>query len=137
MSRKNSKASNGKIPYVKQTQVFTRVTHVYMSFTSQNFRLHHVSNLSVRNIRIFLLMSPGSLSAAETGSRLPLSAGIRALFVRTAVAAGDRETDVFACLFRPSLRNRYTLVFRIGSRSGHRLHILSGSETDLSGKHPA
>ena len=28
---------------------------------SQNFRLFHVSNLSVRNFRIFLLMYPGSL----------------------------------------------------------------------------
>ena len=27
---------------------------------SQNFRLFHVSNLSVRNFRIFLLMYPGS-----------------------------------------------------------------------------
>ena len=34
-----------------------------MSCTSQNFRLFHVSNLSVRNFRIFLLMYTGSLSA--------------------------------------------------------------------------
>ena len=33
---------------------------VYMSCMSQNFRLLHVSNLSVRNFRIFLLMYPGS-----------------------------------------------------------------------------
>ena len=34
---------------------------VYMSCMSPNFRLLHVSNLSVRNFRIFLLMYPGSL----------------------------------------------------------------------------
>ena len=33
-----------------------------MSCVSQNFRLFHVSNLSVRNFRIFLLMYTGSLS---------------------------------------------------------------------------
>ena len=32
-----------------------------MSCMSQNFRLFHVSNLSVRNFRIFLLMYPGSV----------------------------------------------------------------------------
>ena len=32
-----------------------------MSCISQNFRLFHVSNLSVRNFRIFLLMYPGSI----------------------------------------------------------------------------
>ena len=32
-----------------------------MSYMSQNFRLFHVSNLSVRNFRIFLLMYTGSL----------------------------------------------------------------------------
>ena len=35
---------------------------VYMSCMSQNFRLLHVSNLSVRNFRIFLLMYPGSVT---------------------------------------------------------------------------
>ena len=34
---------------------------VYMSCMSQNFRLFHVSNLSVRNFRIVLLMYTGSL----------------------------------------------------------------------------
>ena len=54
---------------MKQTEILTRVTHVngwepavYMSYTSQNFRLFHVSNLSVRNFRIFLLMYPGSMT---------------------------------------------------------------------------
>ena len=52
---------------MKQTKVLTHATHVngrfpavYMSYTSQNFRLFHVSNLFVLNFRIFLLMYPGS-----------------------------------------------------------------------------
>ena len=52
---------------MKQTEILTRATHVngwepavYMSCMSQNFRLFHVSNLSVRNFRIFLLMYTGS-----------------------------------------------------------------------------
>ena len=47
----------------------TRATHVndwepavYVSCMSQNLCLFHVSNLSVRNLRIFLLMHPGSLA---------------------------------------------------------------------------
>ena len=57
---------------MKQTEISTHVTHVngwepavYMSCMSQNFRLFHVSNLSVRNFRIFLLMYPGPVSAAS------------------------------------------------------------------------
>ena len=53
---------------MKQTEILTRATHVngmepavYMSCMSQNYRLFHVSNLSVRNFRIFLLMYPGSV----------------------------------------------------------------------------
>ena len=53
---------------MKQTEILTHATHVngwepavYMSCMSQNFRLFHVSNLSVRNFRIFLLMYPGSV----------------------------------------------------------------------------
>ena len=38
---------------------------VYMSCMSQNFRLFHVPNLSVRNFRFFLLMYAGSWSAGE------------------------------------------------------------------------
>ena len=34
---------------------------VYMSYTSQNFRFFHASNLSDRNFRIFLLVYPGSV----------------------------------------------------------------------------
>ena len=47
-------------------EILTRSTHVngwepavYMSCMRQNFRLFHVSNLSVRNFRIFLLMYTG------------------------------------------------------------------------------
>ena len=36
-------------------------TAVYMSCMSRNFCLFHVSNLSVQNFRIFLLMYPGSM----------------------------------------------------------------------------
>ena len=39
---------------------------VYMSCMSQNFRLFHVSNLFVRNYRIFLLMYTGSVSPPVT-----------------------------------------------------------------------
>ena len=52
---------------VQRTEILTRATHVdswfpavYMSCLSQNFRLLLVSNLSVRNLQIFLLMYPGS-----------------------------------------------------------------------------
>ena len=55
---------------MKQTEILSHATHVngwfpavYMSCTTQNFRLFHVSNLSVRNFRIFLLMYTGSWSA--------------------------------------------------------------------------
>ena len=48
---------------MKQTAILTHARHVngwepavYMSCMSQNCRLFHVSNLSVRNFRIFLLM---------------------------------------------------------------------------------
>ena len=40
-----------------------------MSCMSQNFRLFHVSNLSLRNFRIFLLMYPGSVyRSADAGA---------------------------------------------------------------------
>ena len=54
---------------MKQTEILTHATHVndwepavYMSSMSQNFCLFHVSNLSVRNFRIFLLMYTGPTS---------------------------------------------------------------------------
>ena len=50
-----------------QTEILTDATHVYgwepavyMSCMSQNFRLFHVSNSSVRNFRICLLMYTGT-----------------------------------------------------------------------------
>ena len=58
---------------MKQTEILTHATHVngwfpavYMSCMSQNFRLFHVSNLSVRNFRIFLLMYTGSMVVLRT-----------------------------------------------------------------------
>ena len=51
---------------MKQTEVLTDVTHVngwetdvHMTNVNQNFCLLHVSNLSVLNFRICLLMYPG------------------------------------------------------------------------------
>ena len=41
---------------------------------SQNFRLLHVSNLSIRNFRIFSLMYPGSLNAARQAATEPYAA---------------------------------------------------------------
>ena len=67
---------------MKQTEILTHATHVngwepavYMSCMSQNFRLFHVSNLSVRNFRIFLLMYTGSLARPSSSekSKLPKS----------------------------------------------------------------
>ena len=60
MSRKITKFRTiNKNGYVKQTETLTHTTHVngwepavYMSCMSQNFRLFHVSNLSVRNFPI-------------------------------------------------------------------------------------
>ena len=61
---------------MKQTEILTHATHVngwfpavYMSCMSQNFRLFHVSNLSVRNFRIFPLMYTGSLIRATPAAR--------------------------------------------------------------------
>ena len=58
---------------MKQTEILTHATHVngwepavHMSCMSQNFRLFHVSNLSVRNFRIFLLMYTGILTSANS-----------------------------------------------------------------------
>ena len=62
---------------MKQTEILTHGTHVngwfpavYTSFMSQNFRLFHVSNLSVRNFRIFLLMYTWSLTLLPSVVRL-------------------------------------------------------------------
>ena len=48
---------------------------VYMSRMSQNFRLFQVSNLSVRNFRIFLLMYTESLTAADGAACQPAGSG--------------------------------------------------------------
>ena len=79
MSRKIIKFE--RINSLREIEVLTHVTHVngwfpavYVSCMSQNFRLFHVSNLSVRNFRIFLLMYPGSptgqtVTSATAGRR--------------------------------------------------------------------
>ena len=68
MIRKIRKFRTDKFDTWKQTEILTYGTHVngwepavYMSCMSQNFRLFHVSNLSVRNFRIFLLMYTWSM----------------------------------------------------------------------------
>ena len=48
------------VPVIDPGYMSRKIPAVYMSCMSQNFRLFHVSNLSVRNFRIFLLMYPGS-----------------------------------------------------------------------------
>ena len=95
---------------MKQTEILTRVTHVngrepavYMSYTSQNFRLFHVSNLSVRNFRIFLLMYPGSMSAAHHLMPTP---------------AGDSEPLPFP--HRPPRRQRHINARHGGRPTGER-----------------
>ena len=67
---------------MKQTEILTHATHVngwfpavYMSCMSQNFRLFHVSNLSVRNFRIFLLMYTGSVKWRVGADSSPADAG--------------------------------------------------------------
>ena len=61
-------------------EILTHATHVndwepavYMSCTSQNFRLLHTSKSSVRNFRFFLLMYPGSGTPRRSSLRAPLA----------------------------------------------------------------
>ena len=74
---------------------------------------------------------PAHLQQASAGDsaqrRLPLSAASQRC-LREPQPPPGRDADVFACLFRPSLRNHHTPVFsRRHSTSGRRLHILSES----------
>ena len=84
---------------MKQTEILTHETHVngwfpavYMSCMRQNFRLFHVSNLSVRNFRIFLLMYTGSFSLMS-GLQFGLTSACRLLSVqaRNCVNSGRRS----------------------------------------------
>ena len=54
----------------RERKFWARATHVngwepavYMSYTSQNLRFFHASNLSVRNFRICMLMYQGSVGS--------------------------------------------------------------------------
>ena len=75
MGRKIRKFRTDKFyRYEKRTKILTPVTHgngwfpaVYASYMNQNFRSFLVSNLSVLNFRIFLLMYPGSMIRAPIG----------------------------------------------------------------------
>ena len=64
-----------------------------MSCMSQNFRLFHVSNLSVRNFRIFLLMYPGSVSPPESRPRVQHSLSPSRPSKWPSGAAGTRYGD--------------------------------------------
>ena len=83
---------------------------------SQNFRLFHVSNLSVRNFRIFLLMYTGSITAPVADVRI-ISADCLALSPvcrshRRAPSAGrapgpavGRPVVPFVVIFRSAVRS--------------------------------
>ena len=60
---------------------------VNMNYISQNFRLFYVSNLSVLNFWIFLLMYPGSVPAATSARPGTLPDGVR-VYPGTARGAG-------------------------------------------------
>ena len=97
---------------MKQTEILTHATHVngwepavYMSCMSQNFRLFHVSNLSVRNFRIFLLIYTGSLIGREVRRHSGFYSPIRPIVrchglisvvlssIRTNTKMGQRKCD--------------------------------------------
>ena len=94
---------------MKQTEILTHATHVngwfpavYMSCMSQNFRLFHVSNLSVRNFRIFLLMYTGSLTptaaaAAETPA-FPALFDLTTYIITTRTRA-ESDLSLFSCIY--------------------------------------
>ena len=81
------KRSFERINSISETGSHDYATHgngwfpaVHISCMSQNFRLFHVSNLSVRNFRISLLMYPGSQSRVSAhAARRPASAVLPAL----------------------------------------------------------
>ena len=89
----------------RNTESLTHATHVNgwepavnMSYMSQTFRLFHVTNLSVRNFRIFLLMYPGSRhrpdsrhAARATCSDVRSSAATRRCMPRHAAVGADAD----------------------------------------------
>ena len=60
--------TNGSFEWTEGTRVNGWFSAVYTISFSQNFRLFHVSNLSVLNFRIFLLMYPAYAGATGRGS---------------------------------------------------------------------
>ena len=94
---------------MKQTEILTHATHVngwepavYMSCMSQNFRLFHVSNLSVRNFRIFLLMYTGSLTAACASIRAAMVADRDVNYVTSSTCqlpVASRAEQASGCTF--------------------------------------
>ena len=92
----------------------THATHVngwfpavYMSCVSQNFRLFHVSNLAVRNFRIFLLMYPGSVT-------LPALARASAKFTTSHLV--DSGTCWFSRPTTPICLIGYARLWEVGGR---------------------
>ena len=93
-----------RILIVKQMEVLTRVNGwfpaVYMSYTSQNFRLFHVSNWSVLNFRPFLLMY------AESPTRRHLAAVARIRPVAIDPGPSAQHPAAAASSRRPSRGSR-------------------------------
>ena len=96
-----------------------------MSCMSQNFRLFHESNLSVRNFRIFLLMCTGSGPAVPAGFRSPAPVFIVTGPRQISVNLGGprrRAHETEGCLYEGRGNGRrtvYTIYRRMVSRSGN------------------
>ena len=89
----------------KQTVVLTHVTHVngwfpaiYMSYMSSNFRFFLVSNKTVLNFRIFLLMYPISYDAGEVHCRLTVWHGAYPALRTCDMVSGSRICHVSAAV---------------------------------------
>ena len=80
-----------------------------MSCMSQNLRLFHVSNLSVRNFGIFLLMYTGSVTTGpdRSGFHWPTCRFYRALTGRESRREFDADGDTAEC--RPTSVHSATL----------------------------
>ena len=104
---------------MKQTEILTHAIHangwfpaVCMNCMSQNFRLFHVSNLSVRNFRIFLLMYTGSLSVVATAAEQLLVILLLLHFIKPRTANGTFKT---VCKTWIAFRSRRSWIARPSS----------------------
>ena len=120
---------------MKQTEILTHATHVngwfpavYMSCMSQNFRLFHVSNLSVRNFRFFLLMYPSLfltrmrrlLVDGAGGARLPCAARRAACRAETPPLIQDPEGSGKHKFEHLNAKNKVAQVGKVVSTHGWR-----------------